>query len=639
MKRIKLGLRAKFLIFVLLGVGSVAGALALVSFYETQHVALQARKLQLYDLAKLKASELSARLQKASLKAESLATALDVTRPVREEEVYALISGYMKDSPDVQGMAAAYAPYAFDSTRKLFSPYMFRDGKKLKRQGLGNETYNYPGKDWYRIPARNGKACWSEPYFDEGGGSTMMTTYSHPLIVDGKLKAITTADVFLDRLGRDVSNLVVGHEGWAFLISSHGIFLAAKDESLVNRESIFSFAARHHRPDIDDLGTVMVKGQSGVKRIKDWQRGEALWLGYAPVPGPGWSLAVMVPESEIIAPAKLLARKQAVYGLFGLAFMVLIVLALVFKLTGPLKRLSQGVAQLAHGDLSTKVEGIPPGDEVGDLAQAFNNMVDDLDRYINELTEATASKQRIESELDLARQIQQSILPRTYPAYPDRDEFDLFGKTIPAMEVGGDFYDFFMLDDDHLVVVIADVSGKGVPSALFMTVSRTLIKNSAMHHKNPVETMEQVNRLIEVDNEMCMFVTVFYGLYQVSTGELSYVSAGHPGPLWKKKDGAVGQLPRPGGTAIGITPEPGLKPGKVVLEQGELILCFTDGLDEAINEGEEQYGLKRAEAWLASTENKPAPKMLDELVADQKKFTGDVEQFDDLTLLLLRRRK
>ena len=468
MKKLRLGLRAKFLIFVLLGVGSVAGALALVSFYETQHVAIEARKTQLSDLAKLKAAQLCSRLQKASLKAGSLATALEVTGPVREDEIYALIKGFMNDSPDVQGMAAAYAPYAFKSMRELFAPYMYRDGKKLKKQGLDSKAYNYPRKDWYRIPARNGKACWSEPYFDEGGGSTLMTTYSYPLVVNGKLKAITTADVFLDRLGKEVSNLVVGHEGWAFLLSGKGIFLAAPDKDLVQRESIFSLASRYDRPELERLGERMLSGKSGVVRIRDWRLNEAAWLGYAPVPGPGWSLAVLVPESEIIAPAKRLAQKQAVYAVCGLAVMVLLVLLLVIKLTGPLKRLSQGVAQLAHGDLSTKVEGIPPGDEVGDLAQAFNKMVDDLDRYIKELTEATASKQRIESELDLARQIQQSILPRTYPAYPDRDEFDLFGKTIPAMEVGGDFYDFFMLDDDHLVIVIADVSGKGVPSALFM---------------------------------------------------------------------------------------------------------------------------------------------------------------------------
>jgi sigma-B regulation protein RsbU (phosphoserine phosphatase) len=322
----------------------------------------------------------------------------------------------------------------------------------------------------------------------------------------------------------------------------------------------------------------------------------------------------------------------------ALLLLSLVVWLLVISLTRPLQRLAAGAKRLASGDLTTKVEDVRPGDEVGDLANSFNTMVDDLNSYVNELTATTAAKERIESELDLARQIQMSILPRTYPAFPDHEDFDLFAKTHPAREVGGDFYDFFFVDDNRLVFVVGDVSGKGVPAALFMTVSRTLIKNAAAHHPDPVEALDEVNAQIMPENDMCMFVTVFYGLYDLDKSRLTYASAGHPMPLLRRADGQVEPIPSTGGMAVGVFDQMGLKQGEIDLDPGDTILVYTDGLDEAVNAHDEQYGLPRAKDWLASTEVTNAPVMIDRLVEAQKKFTGDLEQFDDLTLLIFRRK-
>jgi sigma-B regulation protein RsbU (phosphoserine phosphatase) len=218
-------------------------------------------------------------------------------------------------------------------------------------------------------------------------------------------------------------------------------------------------------------------------------------------------------------------------------------------------------------------------------------------------------------------------------------EFDLFARTLPAREVGGDFYDFFFVDKDHLGLVVADVSGKGVPAALFMTVARTLIKNSSTHHADPVRALSEVNAEIVPDNEMCMFVTVFYGVYELSTGILRFVSAGHPSPLLRRADGSTTQLPKLRGMALGIVDDLDLEVGEVRLEVDDSLLAFTDGLDEAVNHQDEMFGIERAAQWLSRTQPASAPVLLDGLIDYWKQFTGDLDQFDDLTLLTFRRRQ
>jgi sigma-B regulation protein RsbU (phosphoserine phosphatase) len=635
----RLGLRSRFLLFILIGVSLVSGFMAYVSFVESREAMLVAAQDRLYELTRAQAAKLAQGMAKVSERAAGLAATLEAVPVEKEEVLLTILRQHLSDASHVFGMAIAYEPYRFDPQRRLFAPYMYRSPQGIKTEQLGVESYDYPNREWYLLGTQLGRPVWSEPYFDEGGGGVLMTTYTAPMVKQSRVQGLVTADVSLENLGREVSRLGISQKGWAFVISRMGTFLAAPQPELVMRESIFSLAETLKRPDLRRLGKRMIRQSSGVMRFRDWRSGDYVWLAFAPVEGLEWSFGAVVPESEVLAPAWELARRQGMVALSGLAVLVGVVWLLVAGLIRPLQRLAKAANNLASGDFSTRVQDVRPGDEVGALAQSFNQMVGDLDRYVEELANTTAAKQRIESELDLARQIQQSILPRTYPAYPDRPEFDLYGKTIPAREVGGDFYDYFMVGQDHLGLVVGDVSGKGVPSALFMTVTRTLIKNSAAHNLDPVQVLEEANQQIYPENEMCMFVTVFYGVYQLSTGKLVYANAGHPSPFLRRTGGEVHELPRIGGMAVGINDELGLQRGEVQLEHGDIILIFSDGLDEAINPAEEMFGLKRVNTWLSQAEVAAAPDMLEKLVTIQKEFTESAEQFDDLTLLLFRRQQ
>lgn len=660
MRRHRLRLRARFLLSVLLVVAVISGVMAYMTYQRTREALLDSSQEQLWDLAGSHAAELALRLEKVAQVARDLASTLGVLQPRHPDLLVKLMRRHLEDSPRVHGLAVAFQPYAFSRAYRLFGVYLRRSRRGIltMRMGTSREdggepwwpeagtpgesrqtvVKDYPRRDWYLLPVLLARPTWIQPYYGEAG-QKLMTTYAVPILIKGKVWGVVSADVALDKLGWEVSRLAVGQEGYAFVITRQGTFVAAPRAQWVMRETIFSLAEELNRMDLRRLGQRMIRGGRGVLKVEDWFRQRAVWLAFTPIKGPGWCFGAVVPESEVLAPVWEQARWQGYLAGLGLLGLVLLLWLLVMGLTRPLKTLAGGAQRLAEGDLQTKVEGVPPGDEVGDLAEAFNHMVDELNRYVAELTETTAAKERIESELDLARQIQQSILPRTYPPFPHHSQFDLFARTIPARQVGGDFYDFFQLPDGRIGLVVADVSGKGVPAALFMTVTRTLIKNSSAYHPDPVQALLEVNAQVVPENEMCMFVTVFYGVYDPESGEMVYASAGHPAPFLRRASGEVERLEEAKGQAIGIMDVMDLKPGRVRLEPGDVLLAFTDGLDEAVNQQNEMFGMERVAQWLKGCELCTAPEMIERLVKFHAEFTGPVEPFDDLTLLVFRRKE
>lgn len=278
---------------------------------------------------------------------------------------------------------------------------------------------------------------------------------------------------------------------------------------------------------------------------------------------------------------------------------------------------------------------IHTGDEIENLFESIKTMESDINKYIENLTAVTAEKERIGAELDVATKIQASMLPCIFPPYPDRKEFDIYATMQPAKEVGGDFYDFFLIDEDHLAVVIADVSGKGVPAALFMVIAKTLIKNQAQAGLSPDQVFTSVNAQLCENNDAGMFVTAWMGVLQISTGNLIYVNAGHNPPLVKKKDGSFEFLrSRPGLVLAGME---GIryKQNELQLDQGDCLYLYTDGVTEATNNENELYGEDRLQRVLNQRLYTIPSSLLSEVKADIDRFVLEAPQFDDITMLAL----
>lgn len=298
--------------------------------------------------------------------------------------------------------------------------------------------------------------------------------------------------------------------------------------------------------------------------------------------------------------------------------------------------MSQSDQEMQHNESYFKQLEIHTGDEIENLAQAMSMMEESINSYIDNLTKITAEKERIGAELSLATEIQASYLPNIFPPFPERTEFTLFASMRPAKEVGGDFYDFFLIDEDHLGLVIADVSGKGVPAALFMMISKTLIKNQAQFEQSPGKVLANVNKQLCENNEADMFVTVWLGILEISTGVLKTASAGHEYPAICRAEGNFELFKDKHGMPLGAFPGVKYREEEILLHKEDIIFVYTDGVAEATNPSEELFGTERMLETLNYCKEKDCEGIIHGIQKSIDTFVGEAPQFDDITMLVLK---
>lgn len=334
-------------------------------------------------------------------------------------------------------------------------------------------------------------------------------------------------------------------------------------------------------------------------------------------------------------------------ALLTVGFIILFLVILRRKVIQPIDQLTKATEdfiqnneeELAAGTAAVNVPDIRTGDEVELLADSFRRMEEDMISYIRSFMQITAEKERIGAELNVATQIQADMLPRIFPAFPERKEFDIYATMNPAKEVGGDFYDFFLVDDDHLAVVIADVSGKGVPAALFMVIAKTLIKNHAQNKEEPGDVFTHTNEQLCEGNDAGLFVTAWMGILEISTGQFIYVNAGHNPPLLRHAGGGFEWLKsRPGFVLAGME---GVRYRENVMRlvPGDCLYLYTDGVTEATDGNQELFGEERLLAALNDQPGLPVHELLPKIKGCIDAFVGEAEQFDDITMLGLEYRE
>ena len=555
----------------------------------------------------------------------------DITRVLQDE---------LRASPHIYGSAMAFAPGAGGGDGKPFAPYVYRRGGRFEFVDLGVGAYGYESQDWYLIPHVTGKASWSDPYYDEGGGEAMMCTYSVPFFREtgGRrvFAGVVTADVHLEHLVQIVSSIKLYRSGYAFLLSQNGQFVSHPDKNYVFKESIFSIAEETGDKQLREIGRDMVRGREGFVRGRSPNTGRMSWLYYAPVSASGWSVGILFPEDDILADLRSMNRVIFWIGSLGFALLLVAITVLSTSVTRPIRILARQTTEIARGNLDLQVPPVRSHDEVGDLSHSFENMRLALKEYVANLAATTAAKERIESELKIARNIQLSFLPKRFPPFPDKTEFDIHAELQAAREVGGDLYDFFLLDDHHLFFSIGDVAGKGVPAALFMAVSKTLMKGVAEQHLTPSQILAKVNHELFVDNDQMLFVTVFCAILDLRTGELQYSNAGHPPPLLFRRAQDVSWAELPPGIVLGITDDPDYETRTLTLGPQDTLLLYTDGVVEAVNPGQEQFGSPALKEWLADNRALPPGELVQGLYREIIRYAGTGQLDDDFTVLAIR---
>jgi sigma-B regulation protein RsbU (phosphoserine phosphatase) len=629
-----LSLAWRMALLLLLGGGCILGAVVGFSYVSSRN--LLEREL---------ADEARETAQAIACQVESVAKALEQTAKgaayaIRRfapgtEGIFGLLEESLINNPEVFGMAVALEHPSWYGVQGV--PYVQRQEEEVLFKDLARDGESFRIADWYSLPKFARRSLWTDPYFDDLGGQALMTTYSVPLFSgEGENKifeGVATADMSLEWFSRILEDLSLDEGGFAFILARNGRFISYPEDAWILRETIFSIAEEYGHPELRELGRRMIAGETGFVFLKDSVMGSEGWVAYVSIPSVEWSLGVFFPREVLVAKIAALTRYQGFLGMLGFAFLLGLILLVTRSITRPLVQLEYATRKLAEGELETSLPHILGEDEVARLAQSFEVMRQQLLVQIDILCATTAAKERIESELHIAQSIQMSLIPKTFPPFPEHEEFDLYALLEPAREVGGDFYDFFMADEQHICLLVGDVSGKGVPAALFMAVTRTFAKILTKNSLDPGEILFKLNNELAQDNESCMFVTIFCAIVHLPSGECRYASGGHNPPFYLPAQGVVTMLPQVKGPLAGALENMVFEEGTFTFSPGDTLFMYTDGVTEAMNNHEELFGEERT----ALAINKLRGKTPVELIRELRKVLGDfaegAEQSDDITMM------
>ena len=484
----------------------------------------------------------------------------------------------VENNPVVVGSTIALVP-GYSKKHPLYAPYATRNSEtgEIQTLSLATDDYDYPSQEWFTKPLELHGGYWSEPYYDEGGGNMLMTTFSMPVMDrNGKVAAILTADISLQWLTELMGSIEVYPNAFSTVVSRNGQIMVCPVESLVMNKNVLQFAAESSDSDaLSSINEAMLSGQEGEMEVR--YKGEENRIYFAPVERTGWSLSIVVPEKEMFAGVRKVGRLVTILQLLGVV-MIVIILRVIAK------------NQMKYKKLATQ-------------------------------------KELIQNELRIGHEIQMSMIPKTFPAFPERTDLDFAATLIPAKEVGGDLYDFY-IRDEKLFFCIGDVSGKGVPAALVMSVTQSLFRAISAHETNPSKIVISMNNSMSENNESNMFITFFCGILDLTTGLLRYCNAGHNPPMLNTE-----KLPVLPNFPLGVMPGMVFQEQETRLEYDDTLFLYTDGLTEAENASTEQFGEERMEAFLGTKRNAQA--LLDTMQEAVDCFVNDAPQSDDLTVLVI----
>jgi sigma-B regulation protein RsbU (phosphoserine phosphatase) len=499
---------------------------------------------------------------------------------------------------------------------------------------LGTDTYDYHYMDWYQIPKLLNKPYWSEPYYDDGGGEEMMTTYSKPLYdADGKLYAIITADLSLEWLTNLVGEIQAFNNSYNLMVSRNASFIVHPDRDLILNETIFSSTYGDADESLKKLQDDIVNCRAGeVLRTKD---GGKFFVFYSPVETTQWTVAIVCPRSELYMGVKTLRAMLIVLGVIALLLMIALNYNGIRKVVAPIEKFSNVAKKIAKGDFTAELPQIRSKDELKELHDSFGYLQQSLVKYIDELKSTTANKERIESELRIARAIQMGMIPKIFPPFPERDDLDLAAKLVPAKEVGGDLYDFF-IEDEKLYFIIGDVSGKGIPASLVMAVTCRLFRSVASHFDKPEDIIASLNDSLADGNESNMFCTAFLGVLDLKTGLLKYCNAGHNAPLIIDANGQVSSMNVVPNLPLGMFSGFLYEGQELNLAKQTSLYLFTDGVNEAENKDKELFGDERLASLLKLKSGAAPNEIIAETFAQVAHYADGAEQSDDITVMCLK---
>lgn len=552
-----------------------------------------------------------------------------------QTSILPFVKKFVRSDSLMMGGCIAVVPDALPQLgHGLLMEYVSRDTNgQWQAKHLGDSTYNYTMMPWYADVVSSGKPAWSKPYFDKGGGDRLMVTYSYPLKnASNQVIAVLTADVSVSDLTDEIDRLKPADNGFAFIIDKDNKFVTFPDKSKILSAENGDFAADRGWRIVNSIGKDKIGTAENAIRIKNG--GDDRILVFRRIGDTDWMICSVMPYSSIMSSLDLVTFKAVGLLIIGLLILAILIRLVVIYSMQPLRKLTEAAEQISAGDLDTPLPEMKSSDEIGRLNNAFADMQHSLRLQMERLVDTTKAKERIESELHIAKSIQLGLVPHTFSPFPEWEGLGLYAMLQSAKEVGGDLYDFF-IRDSKLFFTIGDVSGKGVPASLFMAVTRTLFRMSANMTDSPCQIVTTINDTIVNDNDECMFVTMFVGMLDLNNGMLRFCNAGHNPAVLVDSRGAR-FMSEAENIPVGVMGGFEYSEETVQLRDDEMLLLYTDGLTEAENAGKELFGDDRL-LRLMSDNTCDSPKVAIELLKKAvAEFADGVDQSDDLTMLGLR---
>ena len=537
-----------------------------------------------------------------------------------------------------------FEPDIFPAKGHYFEIYAWRDSTGAVRGRQMNENHpDFLTHDWYRDAFENAEGDWTPPYFDRAASQQLTTTYmTHIHDHRGRSVGMLGADVSLewlrlrhkrvDRENHERFEKGFKQQSYSFIIDSDGTYLIHPDESRVLKKKFQDITIL--TPDtLDDImvGKMLV-GQSGTERML--RDGINSWVFYSFVKYADWTVVIVVPEEIMYHNGNVLATIILAVFALGLLLVYFLCHHFIKKNMKPLKRFVTAANQVARGHFDVQLPAVKSR-EIDALRTSFLGMQASLERYMERLKESYASKAAMEQELKIASDIQMQMLPKAYPPFPERTDIDIYGEVVTAKEVGGDLFDFF-IRDEKLFFSIGDVAGKGVPASLVMAVTRSMFRSASMTHTSPKLIVESINRSVCQSNDSFMFVTLFMGILDLTTGKMRYTNAGHEPPV------LVGThtrfLPINSNIPVGLRPEWEYTEKEVQILPGTTVFLYTDGFTEAETVDHQQYGRDRMfkEAMQLAAQRLDSRTLVKNIRQTERTFVGSIPQKDDISLLAIK---
>ena len=565
------------------------------------------------------------------------------------DKLFTVAERIVKQNPNIIGASIAFEPGYYAQKGRQFAPYAYRDSTGIKTKQLGSASYDYHHMSWYEDVKKSGKEGWSRPYIDKGGGEQAMITYSKPLFDKrGKMYAVMTADIamkwiedmraLVDSINNEEINLsdeAVGHS-YCIFTDSMGLVIAHPEQKHVLKSSVFDLFSKKKSAESDSFRRDLRRGEKSFTAKAIDEKIYIIYFG--PIEFTQWRMVIVIPLKELATPMNWFAVIYIIFISIALIIVMLVSYITIRLTTKPLRKFVESANEIAKGNFEADLPVIKTRDEMLQLRNSFELMQVSLINQIEQTKLVNAEKGRIEGELHIARNIQMSMLPKVFPPYPDRTDIDIYAELNPAKEVGGDLYDFY-IRDEKLFFCIGDVSGKGVPAALVMAVTKSLFRTVTAHESHPARIANTINEVMLQGNDSNMFVTLFVGVLDLPTGRMRYCNAGHCAPILVGS--GAGPLPVISNLPTGIMSDFRFKAQEVLIDPGTTIFLYTDGLTEAENIRKELFDderlLQRCNDIYNSQPQAVTPKEFIRIISETvHDFVQDAEQSDDLTMLAIK---